>query len=92
MPHHASAKKRMKTNARDRARNKAVKSLIRRANQGFDAAVNGEAEQATKALRTAHSVLDKAAKKGVIPKNRANRKKARLARALHKAQMANAPK
>jgi small subunit ribosomal protein S20 len=92
MPHHASAKKRMKTNARDRARNKAVKSHIRRANQSLDAVIHGDAAEATKALRTAHSVLDKAAKKGVIPKNRANRKKARLARAVHKAQAAQPAK
>ncbi|MCA9756216.1 MAG: 30S ribosomal protein S20 [Candidatus Eisenbacteria bacterium] len=86
MPHHASAKKRMKTNARDRAKNKSVKSLIRRANQDLAAVMNGAAEDAEKALRKAHSVLDKAAKKGVIPKPRADRKKARLARAVHKAQ------
>ena len=48
--------------------------------------MNGAAEDAEKALRKAHSVLDKAAKKGVIPKPRADRKKARLARAVHKAQ------
>ena len=86
MPHHASAKKRIKTNARDRARNKSVKSHIRRANQSLDKAMSGEGAEADAALREAHSVLDKAAKKGVIPKNRANRKKARLARAVHKAQ------
>ena len=86
MPHHASAKKRMKTNARDRAKNKSVKSLIRRANQDLAAVMNGAAEDAEKALRKAHSVLDKAAKKGVIPKPRADRQKARLARAVHKAQ------
>lgn len=92
MPHHASAKKRMRTNARDRAKNKAVKSVIRRVGQEFAAVVTKDADKAKKALENAHSVLDKAAKKGVIPKARANRKKGRLARALYKAQLAAASK
>lgn len=92
MPHHASAKKRMKTNARDRAKNKAVKSQIRRANQDFAAVMTKDPAEATKALQNAHSVLDKAAKKGVIPKGRADRKKGRLARALYKLQSAVAAK
>ena len=83
MPHHASAKKRMKTNARDRARNKAVKSDIRRQTQTLTKALGSE--DAAKALTEAHASLDKAAKKGVIPKARANRKKSRLAKAVARA-------
>ena len=41
-------------------------------------------DEATKALKAAMSALDKAAKKGVIHKNTASRKKSRLAKAINK--------
>lgn len=83
MPHHASAKKRMKTNERDRARNKAVKSDMRRQTQNLKSALGSE--DAEKALVTAQSSLAKAAKKGVIPKGRAARKISRMAKAVNRA-------
>jgi ribosomal protein S20 len=59
MPQHASAKKRMKTSARSRARNRSVKSHIRRAVGEVQASL-GE-ETAEEQLRRAQSVIDKSA-------------------------------
>lgn len=86
MPQHASAKKRMKTNARDRATNRSVKALVRRATQSVRQSLDGA--DVDEKLRAAQSQLDKASKKGVIPKRTADRKKARLAIAVHKAAQA----
>lgn len=77
MPHHKSAAKRMRTNEKARQRNRAVKSTVKSALKKFEEA---PVEQAAEALRQAAAELDRAAKKGVIPKGRADRKKSRLAR------------
>jgi len=84
MPQHASAKKRIKTNERDRARNRSVKSNIRRAVQELQKDLSGDDVDAR--LRTVHSALDKAAKKGVIPQGTAARRKARMSRAVNRGQ------
>jgi small subunit ribosomal protein S20 len=76
MPHHKSAEKRMRTNEKARLRNRAVKSTMKSALKKFDEA---PAAQSAEALREAVAELDRAAKKGVIPKGRADRKKSRLA-------------
>jgi small subunit ribosomal protein S20 len=77
MPHHKSAAKRIRTSEKERLRNRAVKSTVKSALKKFDEA---PVEQAAEALRLAVSELDRAARKGVIPKGRADRKKSRLAR------------
>ncbi len=82
MPQHASAKKRIKTSERDRARNRSVKSHIRHAVQELQKDLSGDDVDAR--LRKAHSVLDKAAKKGVIAKQTAARRKARMSRAVNR--------
>jgi small subunit ribosomal protein S20 len=82
MPQHASAKKRVKTSERDRARNRGVKSHIRRAVQELQKDLAGDDVEAR--LRKVHSVLDKAAKKGVIPKQTAARRKARMSLAVNR--------
>ena len=75
--------KRIGTNERRRLRNKAVKSELRTAVRRFrEAADAGDAAAATRALRSASRMLDKAASKGVIHKNQAaNRKSAMATRA-----------
>jgi small subunit ribosomal protein S20 len=83
MPQHKSAEKRMRTNDRDKAKNRAVRGEIRRATKNLQAALSSD--KAEEQLRAVHSVLDKAVKKGVIPKNRANRRKSRTAKAARKA-------
>lgn len=86
MPQHKSAEKRMKTSAKERTRNRTVKGQIRRVIQDMGAALG--TDKAEEGYREASSVLDKAAKKGIIPKNRANRRKSRLAKAVTRAAAA----
>ncbi|MGH2571373.1 MAG: 30S ribosomal protein S20 [bacterium] len=81
MPQHESAKKRIRTNKKENARNRAAKRTVKTVTKRFLAA-SGEEAQAL--LREVSSELDRAAKRGVIPKARADRKKSRLARALNK--------
>ena len=74
MPHHKSAVKRIRTSNRDRTKNTNVKSelktLLKKAKETpTDKAV----------MRDTVSKLDRAVRKGVIPKAVANRRKSRLA-------------
>jgi small subunit ribosomal protein S20 len=79
MPHTKSAKKRMRQTAKRRARNRAQRSKVRTVvkSAGPTAAKGADAD---KAYRKAASELDRAARKGLIKKNEANRRKARLAK------------
>ncbi len=83
-----SAKKRALTAAKRAARNKMVKSSLRTAIRKYREALGTEDAQVL--LNRAFSALDRAATKGVIHKNTAARKKARLARALAAATAAEA--
>ena len=73
-----SQKKRILTNAKATARNKAVKSALRTHVRKFrEAAAAGDAEKAQRYARVASRALDKAASKGIIhPNQAANRKSA----------------
>jgi small subunit ribosomal protein S20 len=75
-----SAKKRALIAAKRTLRNKMVKSSLRTAIRKYREAVGTENAQAL--LNQAFSALDRAATKGVIHKNTAARKKARLAKKL----------
>jgi small subunit ribosomal protein S20 len=80
MPNTKSAERRTRVSARRNARNKSVKSSLRTLEKNYrTVTAAGKKEEADKALRSAVSAIDKAAKRGVIPKGRANRKKSRLA-------------
>jgi small subunit ribosomal protein S20 len=81
MPQHESAKKRIRTNKKENARNRAAKSTVKTITKRFLAA---EGEEAQTLLREVSSELDRAAKRGVIPKARADRKKSRLAKSLNR--------
>ena len=78
-----SQKKRILTNAKATARNKAVKSALRTHVRKFREAVEaGDVEKAQQYAKVANRALDKAASKGVIHANQAaNRKSAISARA-----------
>lgn len=82
MPHHKSAVKRVKTNAKARARNVAARTRVRSAVKAVRAAK--QRDEALSAYRTAVSILDRTAAKGVIKKEAADRHKARLARFAEK--------
>jgi small subunit ribosomal protein S20 len=83
MPHHKSAEKRMRTSEKARQRNRAVKSKLKSALKNLDMA---PADDSADALKKAQAELDRAAKKGVIPKGRADRKKSRLALQVNRAK------
>jgi small subunit ribosomal protein S20 len=84
MPNTKSAERRARVGARRHARNKSVKTRLRTLERKYRTLVDsGKVEEAGKALRDATSALDKAAKRGVIPKRRASRKKSRLAVSLN---------
>ena len=75
--------KRNRTSKEANLRNRARISELKTLEKKFRAAVEaGAAEDAGKTARELTSKLDKAAKVGIIPKNRANRKKAQLARVV----------
>ena len=84
MPNIKSAIKRVKTNESRRLRNASQKSALRTAIKTFEnAADTGTVETAQEALVQATKKIDKAATKGLIHKNNANRKKSRLAKKLN---------
>ena len=82
MPHHKSAKHRVKTNSRDNTRNRAVMSSVRSAVRDAREKASAKDAAAPATCREAASVLDRAVRKGVLKKATANRQKARLARAI----------
>lgn len=65
----------------NRARNRAVRSELKtRARQVEEAAAGGDREEIKKALRAAQKRIDQAVAKGVLKKNTAGRRKAKLER------------
>ena len=89
MPHipiHPSAEKRHRQSLKRQVRNRLVKTRTRSAAKNAMEVIAGtDPEAANKALREAASLLQKAASKGVMKRNTASRKIARLSRRLHKA-------
>lgn len=82
MPIIKSAKKRVKIAAKANARNTRTRRDLREALKTFAKAIDGgKTEEIIKARNSATSAIDKAAKKNVIHKNKAARKKAQLAAA-----------
>jgi len=86
MPNNASAEKRMRQEHKRRAHNRSVKSLVKtqvtKARVAIASTTVDEAA-AEAAVRAAVSELDRAAKKGVIHKNNAARRKSRLMKHLN---------
>ena len=85
MANHASAEKRNRQRIVRTERNRAGKSAFRTDLKKARTAIAAQPKEAAAAVKTAVSTADKAASKGFIPKKRAARLKARIARALHKA-------
>ena len=78
MPHHKSAAKRIRQDKKRRARNRAVKSEVKLVVKKVTAVT--DSEEGVKILPEVNSVIDKAAKKGVLHWRTAARKKSRLAK------------
>jgi small subunit ribosomal protein S20 len=85
MPITSSAKKALRSSKRKRIVNLAAKEKVAKSVKSVKKLVTSKAKEGTKeALSLAYQALDKAAKKGVIKKNAASRKKSRLAKAIKK--------
>ncbi len=80
MANHKSAVKRAKQSENRRIRNKSVKTRVKNVTKAIRAAATSEngKEESAKLLDNVKSVIDKAAKKGVLHKNTAARKISRL--------------
>lgn len=71
--------KRDQQSAKRNARNRAMKSRVRSAIRNYeDALKSGESSESKSKLHAVHSVLDKAAQKGILKKNTVSRTKSRL--------------
>ncbi|MBI4865848.1 MAG: 30S ribosomal protein S20 [Candidatus Wallbacteria bacterium] len=78
-----SAEKRARQNVKRQARNGAIKSSLKTINKKFlEACASGDKAQAEALLRQTAKEFDKAVSKHVIHKNKASRKKARLAKRI----------
>lgn len=77
--------------AKRQLRNKSVRKLVKTSSAKAEEAISeGEMEAAGEAVVAAVSVLDRAAKKGVIHPNKAARRKSRLMKKLNEAAKSQA--
>ena len=80
MPHHKSAIKRIRSAKRDRIRNTSIKSEIKSLLKKVQ-----ETPADKEVARITVSKIDRAVRKGIIPKAVANRRKSRLALMINRA-------
>ena len=81
MPNIKSSIRSVKTDAERRAKNAPIKASLRNASRKVEALTKTGAKEDAQA--TASGLLDKAARKGIIHKNAAARKKSRLAKRIN---------
>jgi small subunit ribosomal protein S20 len=86
MPNNAAAEKRMRQEQKRRLHNRSIKSLVRTSITKARNAIAAGDENSEEAVRRAVSELDRAAKKGVIHRNNAARRKSRLMKRLNAAK------
>lgn len=84
MPNIKSAMKRVTVSKKKNLRNRMVKTGVKTAIKKYQVALTEGVAPASAQLGATTSAIDKAVSKGVMHKNTANRKKARLAKALNK--------
>ena len=80
MPIIKSAKKRVRVSTKAAVRNSKTKRSLKSAVKAFIAAANSKDKKAGEAFSKVQSEIDKAAKKGVIHKNKAARKQSQAAK------------
>lgn len=84
MANHKSAIKKMRQDEKRRIRNKSYKTRVKSVVKEVETALNDQnREAAEQAFQNAVSVIDRVASKGIIHKNKAARKKSRLAKKIH---------
>ena len=87
MANSLSAKKRLRQNIKQRARNRWRKGQVKQAIRAFDESLSeGNTGEASERLKLVYKHLDRVAAKGTIHKNAASRKKSRLAKRLSAAK------
>ena len=87
MPIIKSAKKRLKQNRKNRARNFPLRSELKTCvKKELTHIKDGNLEEAQKFMPYTQKIIDMACKKNIIHQNNAARKKSRLARALNELQ------
>ncbi len=87
MPISESAKKRLRQNKKRRKENKVFKDRMKeKIKEIRDLVKDGKIEKAEEKLSGTYKAIDKAAKKGVIKKKNASRKKSRLTKLINKAK------
>jgi small subunit ribosomal protein S20 len=85
MPNTKSAERRMRSTARRRLHNKAIKSRLHSLERKYITLISaGKKADASTALKEVISAFDKAAKTGIVHKATADRKKSRLTTRLNK--------
>ncbi len=80
MPIIKSAKKAVRRSLRQKAFNDRNKKAVKETIKKIEKVSKTNKEEAKKMLSSAYAVIDKAAKRGVIKKNNAARKKSRLSK------------
>ena len=93
MPRSKAAEKAVRSSERRRLRNRAVKSMTKTTlTKAEKALASGDNEAAQNAIALSIKSLDRAAKKGVMHPNTADRRKSRLTKRLNQMPVAQAPK
>ena len=81
MPNIKSAKKRVLVNKKKNSENKMIKTQVKTAIKKVEALVNeGKIDEAKVALNDTFSIIDSACSKGILHKNNAANKKAKLSK------------
>ncbi len=84
MANHKSAIKKMRQDEVRRIRNKSYKTRVKNVVKAVETAIEAQdREAAEQAFQEAIPTIDRVAGKGIIHKNKAARKKSRLARRIH---------
>ncbi|HJM74375.1 MAG TPA: 30S ribosomal protein S20 [Dehalococcoidia bacterium] len=86
MAHSVSARKRIRQNEKHAERNRPIRTRITRSVRDAREAIEDGDAEAGECVREAHAALDVAARKNVIHKNAAARRKSRLTKALKASQ------
>ncbi len=82
MPNLQNAKKALRVSNRKRVLNDRRRKTLKETVKGAKAIAGSDKKVIVESLAKAYQAIDKAAKRGIIKKNTADRKKSRLARSL----------
>ncbi len=82
MPITSSAKKAHRQSVKRRTENNVVKKTMKQTIKEFQTTVTADSKKAEEMIPQVYKAIDKAAKKGILKANTADRKKAAVARAL----------